>query len=326
MNKLNTTFIITGGAGRVINAIPALEKYEKLNPKDDFKIIIHGWESVFWSHPTLQKRVFGAHQKGNFENIIKNSKVVSPEPYTKHNFFNQKANLIEAFDEEINQTDDHSDLNLNCLHLSNYEIAKYHEVVENYKNTKKKRKVVVFQPFGSATEIIERQPVDKSNRSFELKDYFKIVQSLSNDAVVLYASSPQFRHPNDTMSISFDEVQPYHRTLMGLIYHCDYYVGCCSVGQHIARAFNKPGLIALGGTNERNFSYPEHFNIFRKKDRVAAYTPWRLSEVDCEFSDRENDGLMKFDDKEVGEMIQIIKSNIGSSTTEKIGDTEMKYD
>jgi len=35
---------------------------------------------------------------------------------------------------------------------------------------------------------------------------------------------------------------------------------------------------------------------------------------------------MKFDDKEVNEMIQIIKKNIGSSTIEKIGDTEMKYD
>jgi hypothetical protein len=326
MNKLNTTFIITGGAGRVINSIPALEKYERLNPNDDFKVIVHGWESVFWSHPTLQKRVFGAHQKGNFDNIIRNSKTVSPEPYQNYRFYNQQVNLIEAFDEEINHTQDHSDLNYNCLHLSEYEIAKSKELVEKYKTDKKKRKVIVFQPFGSTVEIVDKKPIDRSNRSFELKDYFKIVQSVSNDVVILYASLPQFRHPSDTFSISFDEIQPYHRTLMSLIYHCDYFVGCCSVGQHVARAFDKPGLIIMGATNETNFSYPNHFDIYRKKDREPKYTPWRLSEVDCEFSDRENEGLMKFDDKEINKMIQIIKKNIGSSTIEKIGDTEMKYD
>ena len=58
---MNTTFIIDGGAGRVINSIPALEKYYKLNPEDDFNIIVHGWESVFWSNSKLQKRVFGSH-------------------------------------------------------------------------------------------------------------------------------------------------------------------------------------------------------------------------------------------------------------------------
>ena len=326
MNKLNTTFIINGGAGRIISSMPALEKYAKLNPKDDFKVIVHGWESVFWSHPTLQKRVFGAHQKGNFETILKTSKVISPEPYLNYRFYNQQINMAEAFDEEINHTQDHTDLNYNCLHLSNYEIHKSKELVENYKNEKKKRKVIVFQPFGSSTEIIEKQPIDKSNRSFELKDYFKIVQSLSTDSTILYASLPEFKHPNDIHSISFDEIQPYHRTLMALIYHCDYFVGCCSVGQHIARAFNKPGLIIMGGTNEVNFSYPNHFKIYRKKDKSPKYIPWRLSEIDCEFMDRENDGLMKFNEQEIDEILKIIKNEVGSSTTEKIGDMEIKYD
>lgn len=326
MTKLKTTFIINGGAGRVINAIPALEKYHRLNPHNDFKVIVQGWEQVFWSHPTLQKRVFGAHQKGNFEDIIKNSRAVSPEPYQNYRFYNQQINLVEAFDEEINKTTDHADLNYNCLHLSTFEIAKSKELIEKYKADKKKRKVVVFQPFGSATEIIGGKPIDRSNRSFELKDYYKIVQSLSSDSVVLYASPPQFRHAQDTFSISFDEIQPYHRTLMGLIYHCDYFIGCCSVGQHIARSFNKPGLVAMGSTNEVNFSYPDLFKIFRKKDTIPTYTPWRLSEVDCEFADRENDGLMSFTDDSVNEIIKHVKRETGSQTIEKMGDVEIAYD
>lgn len=314
---MNTTFIIDGGAGRVINSIPALEKYYYLNPEDDFKVIVHGWESVFWSHPILQKRVFGSNQKGNFEHIIKGTKIVSPEPYRNHRFFNQQINLVEAFDDEINKTTDHSDLNYNCLHLSVTEIAKSKEHIENVKNQQRKNKMVIFQPFGSSAELINKQPFDRTNRSFESSDYFKIVQSLSSDAIVFYASLPMFRHPNDNISLSFDEFGSYHRTLMCLIYHCDYYIGCCSVGQHVARAFGKSGLIAMGGTNEINFSYPNHFTIYRRKNMEPKYIPWRLSDVDCEFADRENEGLMRFSDDELKEIISMIKKNINSSNTDR---------
>lgn len=322
----NTTFIINGGAGRVICAIPALEKYSKLNPQDDFRVIVHGWESILWSHPTLQHRTFGAHQKGTFEQHIKNAKVMAPEPYYNQRFYNQKINLIQAFDEEINHTQDHKDLNLNCLYLSQYEIQKTQEFIERLKQEKKKRKVIVFQPFGSGAEIINNQVIDKSNRSLRMCDYVKIIQQLQNDCVILYASAPEYRSNKDNISITFDHMHPYHRTLMSMIYHCDLFVGCCSVGQHVARAFNKPGLVIMGGTNEKNFSYPEHFTIYRKNNRKPVYVPWRLSEIDCEFADRENNGLMSFDDKEIDEIISTIKKEISSSTTEKNGNVEVTYD
>ena len=40
---MNTTFLLSGGAGRIIAAIPALEKYHRLNPDDDFRVVIYGW-------------------------------------------------------------------------------------------------------------------------------------------------------------------------------------------------------------------------------------------------------------------------------------------
>ena len=36
---MNKTFIINGGAGRVISAIPALEKFHRKNPENDFKVL-----------------------------------------------------------------------------------------------------------------------------------------------------------------------------------------------------------------------------------------------------------------------------------------------
>jgi hypothetical protein len=323
---MNTTFIINGGAGRVVSSIPALEKYYKLNPNDNFTVLVQGWESLFWSHPILQTKVFSSNQKGNFDRYIKNSKVVCPEPYHNTDFFNQKINMTQAFDQEINQTKDHSNLNYQCLHLSEYEIAKSADHIEKLKSQKKKRKIVVFQPFGSGAEIADKQVIDRSNRSFQSKAYYKIVQSLMNDCIVLYASLPEFRQANDTFSITFDEMQTYHRMLMCMIYHCDYFIGCCSVGQHVARAFLKPGLVCMGGTSEYNFSYPDHFSIYRKRNTTPTYVPWRLSDIDCEFADRQNNGLMSFDDKELNEIIKIIKQGVGLLTVEKSGDVEVSYD
>ena len=323
---MNTTFIITGGAGRVIAAIPALEKYHRLKPKDDFRVIVHGWDCLYWSHPLLQKRTFGADQKGLFDSIIRNTKICAPEPYQNNRFYNQKISLVEAFDEEINKTKKHDDIGIPNLYLSSVENSTIQDYIESEKAKQKKRKVVVFQPYGSGVNQIAKQPVDPSNRSLSLSAYYQIVKELNKDAVIFYASHPQFRHPNDTISIPFDDKQPYLRTMMGLIKHCDYFVGIDSVGQHMARAFNKPGTVLMGSTNETNFSYPDYFELIRKNDREPIYSPWRLADFDCDFANRENDGIMDYTDDELNKIITSIQNKIGSSTVTKVGDTSLRYD
>jgi hypothetical protein len=325
---VNTTFLINGGAGRVITSIPALEKYQRLNPKDDFKIIVHGWEQLFWSHPALQERTFGAHQKGLFEQYIKNSNVVVPEPYHLNSFFNQKTNLVEAFDEIINNTNNHSDLNYNCLHLSTYEIQKAKELASSFKQQTKRNKLIVFQPYGSAVEMINHKPIDRSNRSLSLEGYYQIAKSLSADAAILYASQPQFKHPKDNFTFSIDEQPNYLRILTTIISQCDLFVGVCSVGQHIARMLNKPSVILMGATNELNFGYPDAQTIIRKKDRSPSYTPWRLLESNCEFSDRANDGIMNFDESELKEIVTTIKTKISNEADELNlnSSTSVKYE
>jgi ADP-heptose:LPS heptosyltransferase len=323
---MNTTFIINGGAGRVITAIPALEKYHRLNPKDDFKVIIHGWDSLYWSHPILQKRTFGSHQKGLFDLIIRDTKLCVPEPYQNNRFYNQKISLVEAFDEEINNTKSHVDLELPKLYLSSIEDTTIKDFIEHEKSKQRKRKVIVFQPYGSGVNMISNQPIDNSNRSLSQSNYFEIIKALSKDAIIFYASHGQFRHINDNISISFDDKQPYLRVMIGLIKNCDYFVGIDSVGQHIARSFNKPGSILMGATNEINFSYPDHFDIFRKSNRDPIYSPWRVAEPDCEFANRENDAIMDFTKDELYEIITSIQEKIGPSTTIKTGDTSICYD
>ena len=73
---MNKTFVINGGAGRVIAAVPALEKYAKLNPNKNFSIIIHGWQDLYWSHPLLQSKTIGIHQKNIFDGYVKNNELI----------------------------------------------------------------------------------------------------------------------------------------------------------------------------------------------------------------------------------------------------------
>ena len=94
-------FYIDGGAGRVIAAIPALEKYARLHPKEDWGVVIAGWDALYWGHPILQERTYSADTKGLFNNFLKDSVIETPEPYRVSGYFTQKLSLAEAFDEEL---------------------------------------------------------------------------------------------------------------------------------------------------------------------------------------------------------------------------------
>jgi hypothetical protein len=306
---MNTTFLLNGGAGRIITAIPALEKYQKLNPTEDFKILIMGWESLLWSHPTLQNKTFTPFQKGQFD-LIKNTKIVSPEPYHVHGYYNQQISLAQAFDEIINNTHDHDDLDKPNLYLSTFETLKIQEILSGFKNQHKKSKVIVIQPYGSTAEFVNNTVIDKSARSLSVENYLSIVNHLKDDCIIIYFGESRFKSPLDQYSISTDHMAPDLRMYMGLISECDYFVGIDSVGQHIARAFNKPGLIMMGGTHEINVTYPNHFTIYRNKNRKPIYSPLRLIDADTEFADRQNDGILNFDSTQITEITTIIKNHL----------------
>ena len=312
MTKQNTTFILSGGAGRIVTAIPALEKYHKLNPKDNFKVLIGAWDILYWGHPILQNRTFEANQKGIFDHHIKDNRVVVPEPYYSHRFFNQEINLIEAFDEIINITKDHSDLEKPKLYLSDFEIANAKGFIDKIKHETGKTKVIVFQPFGSGAKFINGEPIDSSNRSLYAKAYLSLIEQITDTAIILFASAPEFKHPQDNVSFQFDELGPYLRSLMAFTYHCDYFVGIDSVAQHVAYAFNKPGVTLFGGTHEKNFGYPNDHLCVRIEGRKPVYSPWRLTTLDCELTDRLNSGIMNFSDEDINQISQHVNNSLES--------------
>ena len=121
---MKKVFWIDGGAGRAVAAIPALIKYARLHPNEDWAVLVAGWDFLYWGIPELQDRAYGIDTKGLFDNVVKNAdQIVSPEPYRVPDYFNQKISLVEAFDREINGVTDHSDLGVPELILNKSEIS-----------------------------------------------------------------------------------------------------------------------------------------------------------------------------------------------------------
>ena len=66
---MKKAFFINGGAGRVLCAIPALERYAATNP--NFIIVSEGWTECFAGNQLLQDKVFNVNHKDLFENHLK---------------------------------------------------------------------------------------------------------------------------------------------------------------------------------------------------------------------------------------------------------------
>jgi hypothetical protein len=301
---MKKVFVINGGAGRVICALPALQKYYKKHGPD-FYILSESGIDFFVGHPELQDLAFELNHKGLFENIIKPNDLVSIEPYREHGYYNQKRSLSESFDKLINNTEDHSDLEKPKIVLSKLEEINALDAINNVKEHHKKKKTVVIQPFGRGCTLHKSgYTIDPSSRSLSTDDYFYISEKIRKKYNLITFSELKFDNDQNMY------VDTNIRQWSAIIEAADYFIGVDSVGQHMAYAFNKPGSIILGSTFAENISYPNHFNILEKKDVKKKYSPIRIHGLDGELIDRYNDTCMDFTKQELDDITNKIVSHI----------------
>jgi len=309
-------FIIDGGAGRVVTSIPAFLKYHKNHPDENWKILVAGWDMMFWNIPELQDRVFNLETKGSFDNYIKSADlIVSPEPYRLPSYFRQEKSLAQAFDEIINETNDHSDLEPARLVVSEKERMFAKTWIDGLKQQQGNKKVVVIQPFGqgSGRPFIPQnnQIVDFERRSLDPKDYLKIVKILSQKYCLLFFGPSELTIPEDKYTIKNHSDL---RTWIATIQQADYLIGVDSLGQHIARSVGTPGSVLFGSTFPINTSYPDYFFIFDKDKKNRNYTPIRINMYDSDMSNRMNEKCMRFTDTEIKKMCEAIDQDIQKKT------------
>jgi len=103
---------------------------------------------------------------------------------------------------------------------------------------------------------------------------------------------------------------PDLRAWCSIIEACDYFIGCDSLGQHMARAFDKPGTVILGSTYAENISYPDYFQIIENENVQKTYSPIRAVGFDSHLADRLNDKCMEFDDDQINKIYSQITKDI----------------
>jgi len=292
-------FFINGGAGRVICSIPALEKYAEESGDKDFLIVAEGGADFFKGHPTLYPRVYDVWHKNLFEDKLKNMDIETPEPYRIWEYYNQKCNLSQAFDIAINNQGVR-DLQKPTLKLSVQEQLPAKQTVKEVKEKTGKDKVLVFQPFGRGTIVTDDGYItDPSGRSFEATHAINIVKTLQKMgyAVILMSEfGVDFQKHGCDDPVAIPQNVDI-RTWAAIISEADMFMGCDSVGQHIAYSLNKPAVVVVGSTFEENISYPneESFEVLDMGGDKRVYSPIRIT-VD-EVADRTNEGIMTMNDK-----------------------------
>ena len=291
---MKTVINIDGGLGRIIAAIPALLKYGKLHPEEDWYVMIPGWDIMTWGIPELQARTFNPETKGMFENYYWDAdKVISPEPYKLPAFYRNEISLREAFDKLINETDDHGDLPDLTLKLSLDEIIRAKEIVKNVKKDSNK-KVIVFQPYGSTSQTTEMGIYDKSMRSITHYMTHELCKKLTKDYIVITMND--WCQEEGLITLRPD---PDLRTWAAIIQEADYFIGCDSCGQHMAKAVGTPASVVIAGTHEVNMSYPETFHII-KREGVKFYPgPMRVSNINSMLTEKLNEERNAFTDDEI---------------------------
>ena len=234
-------------------------------------------------------------------------RVISPEPYRVPGYYKQEKSLAEAFDYLINETDDHSDLGVPVLKTNKSEELQAANFMQSVRQQQQKQKTVVIQPFGRSVEKPQDGVImDQSSRSINPDTYLKLVKKLATKYNLILFAEKNFWMPEDTYTM---KPEADLRMWTAFIDAADYFIGCDSVGQHMARAMNKPGTVIVGSTFAINTTYPNFFNIV-ERDVQKKYSPIRISGLESHLADRVNETTVEFTDEEVNAMYADIVKDI----------------
>ena len=305
---MKKSFFINGGAGRVLSAIPALEYYLQ-NTDPDVVIVAEAWIELFLSSEILRNNVYPIQHKDLFYDKLLDKEIVSPEPYRLNAYFNQKVNLIQAFDMLINELDEIPNTKSFQLTMGKSDIVSGLNLCNSVRQQFQKEKIIVFQPFGAGARLEGLYIIDESGRSFEIKDVFRIIEELSRYYGIILMS--HIRIPADK---PIPAAMPDNLNLlkwMGIINAADYFLGCDSVGQHFANALGKSATVVVGSTFPENISYPDNpkFQIIDNGLDAREYSPIRLTQDYV--LDRNNENLMLLNDNKFLILIDSIINTIG---------------
>lgn len=291
---MSTIIIIDGGFGRAITSLPALIYYARRHKDEEFYVMIHGWDFVTWGIPELQNRTFNPESKGIFNNyFLKADKIIAPEPYRVPEYYKNEISLVQAFHKEINGSDDYENLPNEYFKLSLFEDLKGQEIIHYAKECQNKQKTIVVQPYGSTANKCPKGVFDPSFRSIPEYVYIKLIQKLSLSYNIIYMGAHEFQ---DYISYK-PQPDPSLREWVAIIKNADYFIGCDSCGQHMAKVVGQKASVFIGGTHKVNVTYDDFHIIERDVPYYSA--PMRICSYDSMLATTLNEERIKYTDEEI---------------------------
>lgn len=318
--KLRKTVLVDGGIGRVICSIPAIEEYAKKNEV----VVVTSCPEAYLNKTNV--KVYNINHQHLWEDIIRHTELLHPEPYWDYEYYTQKTHLIQSFYNTLGLKVPKQVSRPN-IKLQQLEIDWAKDLINKYKKEKSKDKFIVFQPFGAAakyhgTNLVQGQPlpedtkiIDETNRSLPLSTAKMIEKNLQKDYTVLVMS-----HLTPVMLNNNGQQQQLNlRQWMALISQADYVIGIDSCAQHIAYAFDKPGFFVYGGTYQDNLAYNGN-TTWSKKGFPKEYNPIRLPSNPMMAIPTYNEGAMDLCGQEEQQLNQLIKDWLVQQKTSKEDD------
>ena len=314
MRGRSKAFFINGGAGRVLCSIPALERYAKDSGDKDFVVVCESGMEFYRGHPVLHKHAFEVWHKGLFEHSLKDKDIVSPEPYRVNEYFNQKCSLAQGFDIIINELDELRVLPHPEIDLSKEELVRGYQSLQEIKSATKKNKILIFQPFGRSVQQMGPAVYDSTSRSIEPQNVISIIQALRKEYGIIIMSQTPINLPDDEKHPVAVPQENDLRMWATMIHNADHFLGCDSLGQHIAKALGTTATVVIGSTYPINISYPDDkdFDIIDIGKDKRIYSPIRLT-MDDE-RDRANNDSIIMTDKEIKMVVDTVKKRMGKGT------------
>ena len=304
MNR-SKAFFIDGGAGRVLCSIPALDRYAQDSGDENFVIVCEGGMDFYRGHSTLQKHAYENWHKGLFDQHIKDKDIVSPAPYRINEYFNQKCSLAQAYDIEINNLEESRKLPAPTINLNKVETINGYQTIQGIKSELNKDKAIIIKPFGRSITPMGEYLIDFTSRSFELNNVISIINQLREKYAVIVMTEYPVPIPENKNHMVALPKEPNLRLLASMINSADHFLGCDSVGQHMAKALGKTATVVVGSTVPINITYlnDDSFDIIdigKEKERI--YSPIRMT-MDDEI-DRMNDEVMIMDEKQEKRIVE----------------------
>ena len=126
----------------------------------------------------------------------------------------------------------------------------------------------------SKTEITAAILSNKTN----LKKIIKKLQEKDWAVCVMAEFGIEFKDAGFKDEVAIPEIGDL-RNWAGLIKYADHFLGCDSVGQHLAKAMETPASVVMGATYPINTSYPDDksFKIIDMGQFDREYDPIRIS-------------------------------------------------